>query len=93
MDPRYMPKTHEGRLDHLIEEMGEVMVAIGKMRRFGPYNQDPRLPPRALPNWRQLQIELRDLYKAASLVENDLHDMFGRASTVLPSPDKPEAER
>lgn len=83
MNPKYLPKTPEGRLDHLVEEIGEVLQAIGKLRRFGPYNHHH--PERQnLPNWRQLQTEIRDLYRAASLVDNDLYEQFGPPPTTYP---------
>lgn len=70
MNPQYLPQTPEGRIDRLVEEAGEVLMAIGKLRRFGP---DSRHPDGGPSNIEQLKTELRDLRHAIGEVEDDLY--------------------
>lgn len=74
MHPKFLPTTTEGKLDRLVEEMGEVLLAFGKCKRFGPATRwDPKafvvLPPGrtdVLSNDEELRLELDDLIHAAS---------------------------
>lgn len=51
-DPKYFPTTRTGRYFHLIEELGEVaeasgrlLAALGKAGRHGMDSYNPELPP------------------------------------------------
>ena len=35
-NPQFFPDTLEGKLDHVVEECAEVILAASKYRRFGP---------------------------------------------------------
>lgn len=70
MDERYLPHDRDGRLFRLVEEIGEVAQAIGKMGRFGSDNHHPDRP--GLTNAAHLLCELGDLKHALAGVERDL---------------------
>lgn len=83
MNPAYAPKTPTGRLDRLIEEIGEVSVeagallkAIAKGRRFGMDSRHPDGGPTnredALDIMGRLRSELLDLLGAMDHVETDM---------------------
>lgn len=85
MNPKFAPKTPEGRIDRLIEEVGEVAIEsgkllqlLGKARRFGMDSQHPDggLTNRnaILAAFSTLKFEMEDLANAAYLVETDLLD-------------------
>lgn len=59
--------------DKLIEEIGEVLQAIGKFERFGPYSFHPDRPEKN--NLRELIDELNDLDTAISNYEQELYRM------------------
>lgn len=42
---RYVSKTSEQAISHIIEEAGEVIAAYGKAKRFGWTSWNPELPP------------------------------------------------
>jgi hypothetical protein len=85
MNPRYAPRDPEGRMNRLVEEVGEVMIEagallqlIGKAKRFG---MDERHPDGGMTNREaiidkmdHLRREMGDLEKAGYLVETDLLD-------------------
>ena len=70
MNPKYMlignPK------DKMIEEMGEVLQALGKAERFGYFNSDPEHKT-ARTNIEQLKYELGDLEIAIRGLRSYLH--------------------
>ncbi|MEY9575783.1 hypothetical protein ABIE88_003359 [Bradyrhizobium diazoefficiens] len=71
MNPRYLPTTREGKIDRLVEESGEVLLAIGKAARFGLESTHPDGGPN---NAARLLSELADLRHAISEVENEITD-------------------
>lgn len=44
-DPRYMRDGTDFAIGKLIEELGELQAALGKMLRWGPDSVNPELPP------------------------------------------------
>ena len=69
MDDRYLPSMNDlDRLvDHAVEEAGELVTAAMKLRRFGVFNHDPRLPPGArISNLEALRRELEDVRQSAT---------------------------
>jgi hypothetical protein len=58
-----LPITWDGKLSRLEEEIGEVIKAIGKLRRFGEYATDPKT---GIPyqNKQDLFLEIIDLQSA-----------------------------
>lgn len=82
MNPKYLPTTPAGRLDRLIEEMGEVLQEIGKCRRFGfdtrwdvdRHQVAPSCAIHIPSNSENLIRELNDVIIAASGVITDLTD-------------------
>lgn len=59
-------KTKEQALAHIIEECGEVIMAFGKLHRFGENSYSPSDPSKQT-NKEWLQKELIDLYGALDL--------------------------
>jgi hypothetical protein len=55
-----LPTTTEGKLAHVEEEMGEVIQALGKIRRFGEVATDSRTGIQ-YDNLTDLQLELCQL--------------------------------
>ncbi|KOX53865.1 hypothetical protein ADL19_14935 [Streptomyces purpurogeneiscleroticus] len=85
MNPRYLPRDPEGRMNRLVEEVGEVMIEagallqlIGKARRFGMESTHPDGGPTnreaIIAKMDDLRREMGDLEKAGYLVETDLLD-------------------
>ena len=72
-DPRYYPQTLQGKLAHLSEEMGEVLLIKGKIERFGLTATDPHTQI-AYDNRKDLIRELSDLARTADLVRCALED-------------------
>ena len=66
-----LPKTPEGRIDHVVEECGEVLKAIGKLRRFGARATDQQTGI-TYDNIGKLGLELLDLRRAIDMVLCDL---------------------
>jgi hypothetical protein len=62
MNPQYLPETLPAKLDHVVEEAGEVLVAFGKYMRFGPLSCHPN---GCLSNVKHLYLELQDLTYAS----------------------------
>jgi hypothetical protein len=71
MEDRYLPATVNGKLDHMVEEIGEVLKAFGKIQRFGMDSYHPKRPP-GHPDYETncvtLLRELRDLEHAIDAV-------------------------
>jgi hypothetical protein len=65
----YIPHDRNGRLHHLVEEMGEVMQALGKAGRFGMSHRHPDDGPM---NAEVILRELDDLEHALTAVKSDL---------------------
>lgn len=60
----------EKALAHLVEEMGEVMAAVGKTQRFGLESYNPLLPPEQREtNEQWLRREVDDLKLAIVKLE------------------------
>lgn len=71
--PQYKPKGLDQTLDVLTEEMGEVIAALGKTRRWGPDSTNPELPPdQRVTNRDWLLAELDDLEQAIALTREEL---------------------
>jgi hypothetical protein len=67
MNERFLPNTRLGKLDHLAEECAEVILAIAKLKRFGPgpnVVDGVEFPD----NIERLHEEMRDLEHAISKV-------------------------
>ncbi|UVD36525.1 MazG-like nucleotide pyrophosphohydrolase [Rhodobacter phage RcXuper] len=62
----------EKALAHLVEEMGEVMAAVGKTQRFGLESYNPLLPPEQREtNEQWLRREVDDLKLAITKLESE----------------------
>lgn len=73
MDARFMPKSFNDKLAHLVEECGEVQHVVGKTLRFGVDNCNPDLPAAEQEsNAQWLLRELGDLKRAIERVEDAL---------------------
>lgn len=72
MNPRYLPTTPEGRLEHVIEECAEVIKAAQKLKRFGP--SPAVIDGVAYNNLLHLVRELRDLSQTIARVADDLEN-------------------
>lgn len=79
MNPHHLPTTPQGKVDRLAEETGEVVEVIGrvlrakgKVDRFGFLSAHPKGGPN---NAALLLSEIADLRHAISQVENSLTDM------------------
>lgn len=59
--------------DRLVEEMGELLQALGKARRFGWFNYHPDHPH--ISNIYQVQHEMEDVVEAMEKLEVKLRDM------------------
>jgi hypothetical protein len=44
-NPEYIRYDYEHSLAHAIEEAGDLIAALGKTSRWGPYSVNPELPP------------------------------------------------
>lgn len=64
-----LPNDWDGKLSRLEEEMGEVLKAIGKLRRFGEYATDP-LTGISYQNKQDLFLEIFDLQSALNELIN-----------------------
>lgn len=73
MHPKFLPKDLAGKLDHVQEECGEVIVAVAKIKRFGILSVNPNIPvSQQITNKDHLLDELQDLRAAISAVEMEL---------------------
>jgi NTP pyrophosphatase (non-canonical NTP hydrolase) len=65
------------RLDYLTEELGEVLQAIGKIKRHGYNSFDPTDPDHLGNNRNDLERELEDVIKAIVLMQfnGDIRDI------------------
>lgn len=71
--PQYKPKGLLQTLDVLTEELGEVLQALGKTRRWGPDSYNPELSPEdRVTNRTWLLSELKDLEQAIALARQEL---------------------
>jgi len=62
----------EKALAHLVEEMGEVMAAVGKTQRFGLESYNPLLPPEQREtNEQWLRREVDDLKLTIAKLESE----------------------
>lgn len=73
MKPGYWPETPEKRMSWMLEEMGEVLQAKGKLDRFGGNNINPDTGYR---NCTELFGELNDLVAAITAVKADILDEY-----------------
>lgn len=77
-DSRFLQNGAEKRLSHVIEEAGEVLVAAGKIQRFGFLSVNPLLPPEQQEtNVDWLRREMADLRLALDRLEEALQNEFG----------------
>ncbi len=58
--------------DQLIEEMGEVLQAIGKAQRFGYFNKNPEVKKPVTNNFDDIIEELNDLEEAIRIFRSHL---------------------
>ena len=73
-NPQFFPDTVDGKLDHVIEECAEVILAGMKAKRFGMDNRHPT-NPFVRSNREDLLLEIQDAIAAmqrfvVSLVES-----------------------
>lgn len=69
MKVQFLPITLQGKIAHVMEECGEVQVAIGKAIRFGLDNHHPVTKET---NRAAILREMRDLRMAISRLEKVL---------------------
>jgi NTP pyrophosphatase (non-canonical NTP hydrolase) len=65
-NPKLIPDTPDGRLEHLIEECAEVIQAVQKLKRFG--SEVHEFEGVAYDNVENLRNELMDLEDAVARV-------------------------
>ena len=71
MDEKYLPKDFNGKLLQVVEECGEVIQAVCKLKKFGIENYHPLMNTN---NGENLLSELHDLKHAITEVEKCLQD-------------------
>lgn len=82
MHRQFLPQDKQGKLDHILEECGEVITAYAKIIRFGPDSCDPTVPEEErVTNMDALLEELKDLESA--LVRYRLHGFTLRAEEIF----------
>ena len=69
MHEEYIKPGFDQAKDRFVEEIGEVLQALGKCGRFGYYN---RYPKHDLTNTTKLQLELHDLEDALCRFRTEL---------------------
>lgn len=75
MHPEFLPNTLQGKMAHVVEEAGEVLVMIGKINRFGMHSVDPKLPPQEqITNRCNCIKELYDLISASYKLLEELEN-------------------
>lgn len=62
--------------DKVVEEVGEVLQAIGKYKRFGPKEWSP-FDDKQRPNWLALVEELNDAVHAMDALSSHIQDEDG----------------
>lgn len=80
MNPEYMPADPAGRLFWLLEELGELVAALGKTGRFGPDSYNPELPP----NQRERNCDwvLREMEDVRAAMDGVRLDMLARSAML-----------
>lgn len=64
-DARYMRPGLDFATGKLVEELGELLAALGKTMRWGRDSFNPELPPAAQePNWHWIEREIDDVLGA-----------------------------
>lgn len=64
-DPKYMRPGLDFAAGKLVEELGELLAALGKAMRWGRDSFNPELPPAAQePNWHWIEREIDDVLGA-----------------------------
>lgn len=64
-DPRYMRPGLDFATGKLVEELGELLAALGKTMRWGRDSFNPEVPPSAQePNWHWIEREIDDVLGA-----------------------------
>ena len=76
---KYLPETLPAKLDHVVEEAGEVLVAFGKYMRFGPLSSHPN---GGISNVKHLYLELQDLTHASLVALAALKEHFKELEDV-----------
>lgn len=72
MNEKYLPKTLNGRLVHLVEECSEVIKEICKAQRFGLNGDADWIDAGEMPPKKRILNEIADVRRACDLVEADL---------------------
>ncbi len=78
MKPEYAPKTLGQKLGYLTEECGEVLAAVGKTQRWGPFSVNPEPGASKETNRDWILRELEDLKGAIQLAEEALRELEPR---------------
>jgi NTP pyrophosphatase (non-canonical NTP hydrolase) len=77
-DVRFLPKTLDKMLAHVVEECGEVLAAAGKTQRWGWDSINPLIPEKDREtNVVWLKRELLDLEEAIYRLKEQLRKEFG----------------
>lgn len=79
-DPRFIKPGFEQAVSHTIEEMGELLAALGKMQRHGPLSVNPLLPVEQQETniawvWREVEDLERCIERLAKEIRK--HPQFG----------------
>lgn len=74
MNTKYLPTSPEGKKDRVLEEIGEVIQAIGKCGRWGMIAKDPYTGIE-YDNRATLRAELADLKDAIDRFDSSLADV------------------
>ena len=84
MHEEFLPQTLEGKRDHIIEEIGEVLTHYGKLQRFGPNSFNPKLPPEEREtNLEAFHRELDDLQWAIERYKWHRTDRYNRGENII----------
>lgn len=77
MKPQYMPKNAAQRREYLVEELGELLSALGKSGRWGYTSTNPEIPvSKRITNAEWVKNEIADVRRALNLFEPDIDEQI-----------------